>query len=212
MSKQASIPLVVVDDHPMIIEGLKQLLSKNTDITIAASFTGGAGLISFLAANYVKIVLLDINLPDTNGIDLCKEIKKSFPDTIVLPISSYAERPIVLQMLQNGASGYLLKSISEAELLECIEEVLNGRTAFSLGVKELIARPGIADMAFNLQLTRRELEILKLIAVGRTTEQIAKHLFLSPLTVNTHRRNMMQKLGVNSSPALIKIAMENNWL
>lgn len=209
MSKAA---LAIVDDHPVVMQGLHMLLMHEKDITIAGSFTTGADFMAFLKENEVNIVLLDISLPDTSGIDLCREIKMISPDTYVLALSNHSERSMIMQMLQNGASGYLLKNASAEELVNCVHEALKGVITFSQAVKEIIARPSMAELKGIPQLTRREKEILQLIADGKTTTSIAEQLSLSPLTIETHRRNLMQKFEVKNVAALVRIAMQQRLL
>ena len=200
--------LAIVDDHTIVLEGLQKLLANMPHIEIAGSFTTGAEFISFLKTNNVNIVLLDISLPDANGIDLCKEIKKISPDTCVLALSNHSERSMIMQMLQNGATGYLLKNISARELASCIDEALNGQITFSKAVKEIMARPSLSELKGIPKLTKREKEILHLIAEGKTTAAMAEELYLSPLTIETHRKNLMQKFEVKNVAALIKVAVE----
>ncbi len=210
---QDKIKLVIVDDHPLIIQGLQTLLQAKDNIEIAGSFTTGAEFMEFLKKNKdVNIVLLDITLPDANGMDLCREIKLIAPHTYVLALSNHNERSIIMQMLQNGASGYLLKNASGEELADCINEALNDQITFSKEVKEIIARPALNELKGIPQLTKREKEILKQIAEGKTTVIIADQLSLSPLTVETHRRNLMQKFEAKNVAELIKMAMQQKML
>lgn len=200
------ITIAIVDDHPIVIEGLKALL-KAEDYISTVSFTTGAGIISFLENNEADIVLLDIMLPDANGIELCRDIKKIAPQTNVLALSNQAERSIILQVLQNGAVGYLLKNAGAEEMLQCIHEALNGNITFSAEVKEIMAKPSQRELQSMPLLTKREKQILRMIADGETTQQIAGTLFLSPFTVETHRRNLLQKLQVKNVAELIKTAV-----
>lgn len=206
------IALAIADDHPVVIEGLQKLLENREHIRIAGCFTTGASIMDFLKNNRADIVLLDITLPDANGMDLCKEIKQLSPSTCVLALSNHSERSIIMQMLQNGASGYLLKNASGEELMSCINEALSGQVTFSREVKEIIARPGVNELKQMPQLTRREKEILQLISDGKTTVGIAEELSLSPLTVETHRRNLLQKFEVKNVAALIKTAAQQGLL
>jgi DNA-binding NarL/FixJ family response regulator len=202
------IQLAIVDDHPVVIEGLQRLLGSRHYLNVAGSFTSGAAFLEFMKANRTDIVLLDISLPDTNGMELCKEIKKRSPSTCVLVLSNHSERSIIMQMLQNGASGYLLKNASADELLSCIHEALNGQISFSQEIRQIIARPSAHELRELPQLTRREKEILHFISDGMTTPQIAEKLNLSQLTIETHRRNLLQKFDVNNVAALIKVAVQ----
>lgn len=202
------IQLTIVDDHPVVIEGLQRLLGSKDYLNVAGTFTSGADFLNFMKGNRTDIVLLDISLPDMNGMELCKEIKKRAPGTCVLVLSNHSERSIIMQMLQNGASGYLLKNASADELLNCISEALAGQITFSNEIKQIIARPSAHELKEVPQLTRREKEILNLISDGMTTPQIAEKLNLSQLTIETHRRNLLQKFDVNNVAALIKVAVQ----
>ncbi|WP_426327385.1 response regulator [Pedobacter sp. R-06] len=202
------IKLAVVDDHPIVIQGIVSLINNLENMHVVGSFQSGNALISFLNNNAIDIILLDIMLPDGNGIELCAQVKKLSPKTVVIAISNHTERSIIMQILQNGASGYILKNASVEELKNGIETALRGELAFSREVIEIIAKPSVNDLKGRPKFTKREKQILQLIAQGKTTAGIADELFLSPPTVETHRRNMMQKLDVKNSIELINIATE----
>lgn len=206
---QAKTKIAIVDDHPVVIEGLIKLLSKKPQFEIAGSFTNGTGFMDFLDNNTVDVVLLDIILPDINGMELCRNIKKTAPNTTVLALSNHEERGAILKMLENGASGYLLKNASVEELLNCIYEALGGQITFSKAVKEIITRPQPAWSSEPAKLTKREKEILKLIASGSTTPRIAELLFLSKFTVENHRKNILQKLKAKNVADLIRTATQH---
>jgi DNA-binding NarL/FixJ family response regulator len=212
LQDKGMITLAIVDDHPIVIEGLLKLLDNKEHLRVAGCFTTGAGIIEFMKAQPVDIVLLDISLPDMNGMDLCKEIKILSPGTRVLILSNNSERSIIMQALQNGASGYLLKNASSAELTASIQEALSGQITFSKEVKEIIARPSANELKGIPQLTKREKEILHMISEGVTTAGIAEKLSLSPLTIETHRRNLLQKFEVKNVAALIKIAVQQGLI
>jgi DNA-binding NarL/FixJ family response regulator len=204
--------LAIVDDHPVVIEGLKTLLVHAPDIKQVVSFSTGREFMSFLEKNEVSIVLLDIMLPDINGIDLCRDIRRAAPQTIVLALSNQSERSIILRVLQNGAGGYLLKNASGEELLYSINAALEGEIVFSKEVKEIMARASAQEMKGIPALTRREKEILRLVADGKTTVMIADMLNLSPLTIETHRRNLLQKFEVRNVAELIMLAAQQHLL
>lgn len=212
MSQDKKIPLAIVEDHPIVIQGLRTLLENMESIVLAGSFITGADFIDFLKKNEVRIVLLDIMLPDANGMDLCLEIKKISPGTCILALSNQAERSIIMQTLQNGASGYLLKNSSEEELTFCVYEALKGEITFSREVKEIIARPGRTEFKGRPQLTKREKQILRMISEGKTSAEMAEELFLSPLTIETHRRNLLQKFEVKNVAELIAAAIHQKFL
>lgn len=206
-----NISIIIVDDHPVVTEGLRALLEKKGNLDIIGCFTTATETLQFLADRKADVVLLDISLPDANGADLCLKIKTLYPSTCILAISNHSERSIITQMLQNGASGYLLKNSSAEELTRSILSAIEGNLALSQEVQLILAQ---SDPSFRQapRLTRREKEVLKLVAEGLTTGTIAEKLFISPLTVETHRRNLMQKFEVNNTAALVKIAMEQKLL
>ncbi len=205
---QDKVTLAIVDDHPIVIQGLKTLLADETRIDIVGSFTNGSSIIDFLKENKIEVILLDIMLPDINGVELCREIKRISPGTCVLALSNHTERSLIMQILQNGAGGYLLKNASVEELLLCINKVLNGEVAFSKEVEDIIMRPSLNELKGRPQLTKREKQILQLIAEGKTTVVMAELLFISPFTVETHRRNLIQKFEVKNAAELIRIAIQ----
>jgi len=200
---------VIVDDHPIVSEGLQVLFSQSKDVEIIRSFKTGTALLDYGGLGKVDIILLDIFLPDINGIDLCLKIKKSHPKIIILAMSSQSERSIVLQMIKNGANGYLLKSASLDEFKSCIHKAIEGELAFSNEVKGIVQKTNIHDLKAVPRLTRREKEILLLLADGKSTQEISDALFLSYLTVQTHRRNLLSKCQVKNVAELLKFAKEN---
>jgi len=203
---------VIVDDHPIVVEGLRTLLKNEHNLKIVGSFYNGADLLHYMQTNSVDLVLLDLTLPDINGMDLCKMIKASSLKTIILILSNHTERSIIVQTIQNGASGYLLKNSSLDELRDCISASVHGNICYSREVMEIISRPARNEMRSAPQLTRREKQILSLLAEGNTSQTIAHELFLSPLTVDTHRRNLIQKFEVKNVAELITAAHQQKLL
>ncbi|BAV05313.1 DNA-binding response regulator, NarL/FixJ family, contains REC and HTH domains [Filimonas lacunae] len=206
------ISLAIVDDHPVVLQGLESFFRKEKHISIAGTFTTGNDFLQFLSGHAVQVVLLDITLPDIHGAELCKKIKQLSPATCVLAFSNHSERPLIMQMLQNGASGYLLKNVASEEFLKCIEEALDGQVTFSTEVKKIMARPNTSALKTIPPLTKREKQILQLIAEGKTNPEIANQLSLSILTIETHRRNLMQKFAVKNAAALITEAVQHQLL
>lgn len=202
----------IVDDHPIVIEGLKTLLQHEENLQVVGGFCNGNDLLSYIRINRVDLILLDITLPDINGMDLCQLIKKESVKTIILIISNHTERSIIMQTIQNGASGYLLKNSSLDELRHCIAEAVRGNICYSKEIVEIISRPSKNQLRGTPQVTRREKQILLLIADGKTSQVIAQELFLSPLTVDTHRRNLMQKFGVKNVAELVMAATQQQVL
>lgn len=210
MNEQRNTRILIVDDHPVVVEGIKSVLLQIGDTVIAGSASNAFEALSFLKKNPVEIVLLDINLPDVSGIDLCKKIRKEFPDVRVIAISTFSDRSYISRMVENGASGYLMKSAAAQEIASAINTVLQGRLYLSLEMEHVL-HPAAANPPGNLPaLTKREKEVLKLIAEGFTNNQIAEKLFISPLTVDSHRKNLLTKLHVNNTAALIRLAAEHH--
>ncbi|MBL0305635.1 MAG: response regulator transcription factor [Chitinophagaceae bacterium] len=169
----------------------------------------------FLEKTSPDVILLDISLPDIDGLELCTLIRKKNKQTKIIGLTSTNEAGIITQLLANGGNGYLLKNMEREELITAIDEVMNGRIFLSKAANQKILEQfhSLKDALKNkLVLTRREKEILKLLYEGLTGPQIAEKLFLSPLTVETHRKNLMQKLNVNSVQQLLKVAGENKLI
>ncbi|QRR02183.1 response regulator [Dyadobacter sandarakinus] len=195
--------ILIVDDHPLVLEGLKSLLADSGEVVVTGTVTNAIDAIAFLKNHEVDIAFLDINLPDINGIDLCKKIKDQFPQVKTLALSTFNERAYVSRMIQNGASGYLIKSSGKEEILEAIRQVQAGGYFMNVSFDQHIASPVSKPMPF---LTRREKEVLVLIAQGLTNPQIAEQLFISVTTVNSHRQNLLMKFEVSNTASLIRLA------
>jgi DNA-binding NarL/FixJ family response regulator len=204
--------LAIVDDHPIVIEGLKYLLKTESPYTAVLSFTNAESFLSFIAHNRVDIVLLDMMLPDGNGVDLCKAIKMRYPDACVLGMSNLAEQSTVLNLLQNGASGYILKSSPAAEILAGITSALRGETVMSNEIRELMIDALVKGVKTLPALTKREKQLLQLLAEGKTTAVIAKELFLSRFTVDTYRKNLLQKFSVKNTTELLMLMIQEKLL
>ncbi|MEO6284736.1 MAG: response regulator transcription factor [Dyadobacter sp.] len=198
-----SVKILIVDDHPMVLEGLKSLLADSEGLAVVGTASNAIDAIAFLKNNEVDIAFLDINLPDISGIELCKKVKEQFPDVKTLALSTFSERAYVSRMIQNGASGYLIKSSSKEEILEAIQQVQAGGYFMNVNFDQNASTPAPKTVPF---LTRREKEVLLLIAEGLTNPQIADQLFISVTTVNSHRQNLLMKFEVSNTASLIKLA------
>lgn len=205
------INIVIVDDHPIVIEGLRMMLRSQPFFNVAGSFASGAETLSFIRSEMVDIVLLDITLPDSNGTELCREIKKISPSTSVIMFSNRSERSIIMQSIQNGASGYLLKNTSIDDLVIGIRGALSGDIVFCNETKQIISLPSQTSLPIP-RLTKREKQILQMVAQGKTSNVIAEELFLSPLTVDTHRKNLLQKFQAKNSTELINLAVQQRMI
>ncbi len=204
-----NISVIIIDDHPIVLQGFSHILQSEDHIELLDSFTSAREGIAYLEKHPVDVVLLDINMPDMNGIEACEKISKSHPQSRVIAISNNNENSIIQRMLQSGASGYILKNASADELIQCIRDAVEGRTALSEDVKGILQSAKVTSLP---KITRRETEILQLLAQGLTSPEIAGKMFVSPLTIETHRRNLIQKFEVSNSAALIHKAMELKYI
>lgn len=204
--------MVVVDDHPIVISGISGLLSDLENIEIIEKMQSGVTLLDYIENNEVDLVLMDIFLPVITGIDLCKAIKQKFPQVIVIGMSSQSERSLVMQFIQNGGNGYILKSASFEEFKNCINQAIEGEIVFSDEVKTIVSQPLSEDLDTIPSLSRREKDIAVLLSKGKQTQEIADELFLSFLTVQTHRRNILQKYKTKNVAELITLLLKNNLL
>ena len=198
------IDVLIVEDHPVVIEGLKKLLLDSGLAKLCVTASTGKECTTYLKNYTPDIILLDINLPDVNGIDLCKTIKTDYPNLKILAISSFGQRSYILRMMENGALGYVLKNSSEEEIIGAIKDVVAGQKHIGFEVSEILNQSKNNDD--SPLLTRRETEVLQMIANGFTNQEIADKLFVSPLTVDSHRKNLLMKLSAKNTAELIKIA------
>jgi DNA-binding NarL/FixJ family response regulator len=213
------INILIADDHTMFVDGMESILKSEADLFVTGRSYDGPAVIEFLKTNKVDIVLLDVNLPGMDGIAVCKEISLHYKDIKVLAISMFNEESFVSEILNNGAKGYILKNTGREELLKAIRTVGNGESYFSKEVTETIMK-GLMNQrkasaktaSFFPKLSRREKEVLKLIAQEFTTQEIADSLFISLKTVESHRSSLLSKLNARNSVGLVRIAIENNLL
>lgn len=196
----------IVDDHYMVIEGIRSLLQNEKGIDWMGHATHATSCLSFLKQQQPDVILMDINLPDVSGIELCKKVRALYPAVFILGLSTFNQQPVIRSMMDNGASGYVLKNATSEELLEAITEVVKGKTYLSMEAA-LVLRETQNAMPL---ISRREREVLTLIADGFTNAEIAEKLFISIPTVNTHRKSLLAKFNVGNTAGLIKIAVKNN--
>lgn len=204
------IKLLIADDHQVLIQGLKELLNGLDHITVSHTANNGQQVLDILQDNPVDVILLDINMPVMNGLDACKIIKQKYPETKVLALTTLDKGSFIQQMLKNGASGYLLKNTSQDELITAIETVYRGETFINEHTNKILLNSLMnqkPNQSFIPTLTRREKEVLHLIAKEMTTSEMAEELHISLNTVETHRRNLIQKFNVRNSVGLVREAM-----
>lgn len=203
----STIKLVVVDDHQLFREGVISLLSKKEDLEVVGEAENANGLWEILDQKKVHIVLIDISLPDMNGIEIISTAKEKYENVRFIALTMHAEGQYVIQAVKSGAHGYLIKNADEQELITAIKQVALGQKYFNSEISQLM----ITDMAIEgdesrKRLSDREKEVLLLVSDGKTTKEIAEELFVSSRTVETHRVNIMKKLKVQNTAELIKKA------
>jgi DNA-binding NarL/FixJ family response regulator len=207
------IRLVLADDHPMIRAGFKTLLGQSEAFEIAGEADNGKELIKVVNSARPDVALVDVHMPEMNGLEALEKLHASFPDIKFIVLTMHEEREYVLKALKAGADGYLLKNIDREELENAIQTVYKGGKYFSPAITSIladsVARPAAIDVA---EITPREKEVLTLVAGGQSTKQIADQLGISIRTVETHRINMLKKLEVNNSAELIRKAFETGIL
>lgn len=202
--------IAILDDHPLLLEGVTSFLNNQNGYKVY-SFLEEVSLIEFLDCTRVDLVLMDMQLVNTSGLDVCLQVKKLFPMIPVIALSNLADRNLIFQFMQNGGNGYILKDVSNGEFLRCVKLGLNGKEALCDKAKDLYAG-AVTSMEDLPHLTRREKEILIMISNGHTSNQIAERLFLSPVTVETHRRNLLTKFKVKNMVELVQLALKHKLL
>ena len=202
------VKVLIVDDHPMVLEGMRSMLAQISFVEISGTVSNAFDAIEMIKVNLPDIVITDINMPEVSGIDLTVKIRKEFPAVRVVAMSTFKERSYISQMIQSGASGYLVKSASKEEIEEAILSVNEGKLYMSLDIN--LTSSDKQELNNMPVLSSREKEVLQLIADGMTNPQIAAKLFLSLHTVDSHRKNLLTKFAVNNTASLIKLAAKYN--
>jgi DNA-binding NarL/FixJ family response regulator len=198
--------LFIVDDHYMVIEGIRSLLQHEAGLEWTGHASNAASCLAYLRQQQPDVILMDISLPDKNGIDLCKEVKEKYPSVFILGLSTFSQESFISKMMDNGASGYVLKNATKEELLEAIETVMKGRLFLSMDAAQSLR--SAADKPGMPVITRREKEVLELIAAGCTNAEIAERLFVSVSTIDTHRKNLLEKFNVRNTASLVRLATQ----
>ncbi len=203
----------MVDDHQIILDGLRSLLKGVNNIQVIGDALNGEEALHTLQVLTADLVLMDIDMPILNGIDATMRIKEEFPHTKVLILTVHNESSLIRNLIGIGADGYLLKNSCKEELLDAIYKVQSGEKYFSSEVTlSLMQEDNSRDelLKSDIEFTKRELDVLRLLADGCTNKEIGEKLFISHRTVDTHRTNIMKKVGVNNVAGLISFAIKNN--
>jgi DNA-binding NarL/FixJ family response regulator len=202
-----SIKITIIDDHPLLIKGLQSMLSHHPDIDIIGTFQESTGLLKALQHDQPDVLLLDIQMQGQMGDELAPVIHRLYPEVMILVLTNLEHRYYIRSMLQHGVKGYVLKSSDEQVLLEAIRTVARGNEYFDPIIRKQVALEQKSNSFFP-SLTRREKEILKMLTLNHSSQQIADSLCLSKRTVENHRTHLLQKLDVKNSASLIHKAME----
>lgn len=206
------LKLIIADDHTMFLQGIISLIKHESSIKIVGKAVNGIEVLNILKIQSADIVILDISMPEMDGIELSKILKKEYPFIKIIIVSTHSNAKIISRLIRIGVNGYLLKNAEKAELLEAIYTVADGKKYFSKDVEDqyLSNNQKIEKQISNLtELSSREKEILVLIAHEYNTAEIAEKTFISLNTVNTHRRNLLSKLNAKNTAGLVKYAVEN---
>jgi two-component system nitrate/nitrite response regulator NarL len=200
------IRVMVVDDHPMVLEGMKSMLQQLSFVELAGVAANAYEAMELIRKNAPDIVITDINMPEISGIELALKIRNEYPKVRVIAMSTFKERSYISQMIQNGAAGYLVKSAAREEIEEALLSVHEGKLYMSLDIN--LSSNDRQELGNIPVLSTREKEVLQHIADGLTNPQIASKLFISLHTVDSHRKNLLTKFGVNNTAGLIRMAVK----
>jgi DNA-binding NarL/FixJ family response regulator len=210
--------VLIAEDHAILRDGLRALLTASADLEVVGEADNGREAISQIGTLKPDLVLMDLTMPGTNGIDAIREVKRRYPAVKVLTLTVHKTEEYIRAALQAGTSGYVLKEATHAELLIAIRSVMAGKTYLSPGVSERVISgylgggPENEAATSSESLTQREREVLKLVAEGMQNKQIASYLSISIKTVEKHRANLMKKLNLHNASALTSYAIENGLM
>lgn len=198
------IKLVIAEDHQSLIDGIKVFLEYEDDIVVVGEANDGERLLEIVRLKKPDVVLTDIRMPKLDGITATKYIKTEFPACKIIAFSMFEQQEAIQQMLDNGASGYIMKNASLKTVLTAIRKVMANETFFDVNIKEQTNNN-------DIPLSSREKEIVKLIGLGKTSQEIADILFIGKTTVDTHRKNILKKLNLHGKSELLRYAMEKKY-
>ncbi|KAF2516953.1 response regulator transcription factor [Flavobacterium zhairuonense] len=206
------INLLIADDHTMFLQGIVSLLEQESEINIVGKAVNGIEALEKIKTENPDLVILDISMPEMDGIELSKILKKDFPEVKILVVSTHSNVKIISRLIRIGVNGYLLKNAEKSELLKAIQTIASGENYFSEETEEKHLANHLKiekQVSILTELSSREKEILVLIAHEYNTAEIAEKTFISLNTVNTHRRNLLSKLNAKNTAGLVKYAVEN---
>jgi len=207
------IKIVIADDHEIVLEGLSSLIKPKDGIEITAKASNGREVLDVLQKKEVDLAVLDIEMPEMDGVETTKIIQEKYPHVKILILTMYNEIGFIRRIIEAGAQGYILKNKGKEELVHAIHAIHQGEEYYGNEVsKTLISSMKTKEVVNEIKLTKREIEVLKLIAAGDTTPIISKKLYIAHSTVETHRRNLMEKTGAKNIARLVKFAFEHGYM
>lgn len=209
------VKISITDDHLVVLKGIESLLQDEGWLDIISIQEDAHSTLENFISNVPDVLLLDINLPDINGIELTKKLIAAYPDLKIIALTNHEDLSFVKRIISNGASGYILKNAHKEEILEAIKTVVNGEKYFQSKLQKKLLNQSLGQFensALKPKLTKREKEVLKGIADELTTKEISELLFISPKTVESHRMSLMSKLGAKNSVGIVRIAIEKQLL
>lgn len=205
------IKVLLVDNHPLVLDGLKAILETYDHVMVVGAAPSARIALDIARTTAPDVVLMDINMPELNGLDAIELFKEQSPSARLLMLSMHDSREYISTSVMYGASGYILKDVSTEEILKAIETVAAGGTFFSTGVSDVLLERGPHGQK-NKALTTREQDILLLIAAGKSNKDVASTLDISARTVETHRKNIKRKLGIATTAGLTRYAIQNGLI
>ena len=211
-----TIKVILADDHQIVLDGLKLLLKEHPEIEVVGVASNGKEAIDLLQQTSADILVSDVEMPVMDGIESAAQVLQRFPETKVLMLTMYNDQAFIRRLIETGVNGYILKNKGKEELAEAIKDISEGKNYFGRDVTDVLIssirnKEDKKKPQSGVPLTKREVEVLRLIADSKSTPQIAKMLFIAHSTVETHRRNLIDKTGVANSKTLIKWAIQNGY-
>ncbi|MEQ8582234.1 MAG: response regulator transcription factor [Marinoscillum sp.] len=203
-----NIKTLLADDHAIVMEGLKEVLSADEEISVIGCVQNGEEVLRFMKTNAVDIVILDINMPVMDGITCARHLKKEFPKVKIIILTMYAQRSFVEEIVKIGIDGCLLKNNTGKELIDAVLRVMGGRQYYD----RIGTFNSQEEEVTQYKLSEREIDVIRLMSQGLTSSEIAEKLFISDHTVKTHRKNILKKLNVSNSSQAVQYCLSNQLI
>lgn len=212
----ANVRVALADDHKIVRDGIKLMIRQHPGVEVVAEAENGMEVFDLCGKEQIDLVIMDINMPKMDGIEATSRIKMNYPEIKILALTMSNDDVHIRKMIQAGASGYIMKSSGTIELREAIDTIMDGKHYFSDEatksiMMDLVRNKGITKSDEPVSITDREVEILELIVKEFTNQEIADKLFISPRTVDAHRRNLLQKTGARNTAGLVRYALTHNF-